>query len=322
MKQQYLITLCFLCLFSFGCHAFEKLDKITLGSPFSPLIMPMAYILENGLLDDVTEKTELKIWNTPDQLRAMMTSGSVDFTSVPSNVASIFYNKGVKLKMIDVSIWGVMYIVSADTRIKSLGDMKGQTIYIPFRGDQPDLIFQIIARNQGFNPLKDFKVQYANSPLDIVMGMLAGKIRNGLLIEPVSSMVMMKGNSRGIEFKRVIDIQKELGKIDGWKSRFPNAGVVALPSILKHPQVVDTFSQAYEKAVKWIVDNPEEAAKLAAKYVHGVNAAAFQESLKYTNFTAIRSASAKVEIENMFKAFISVNPKSIGGKLPDNDFYY
>lgn len=309
-------------IFSLTSYASEKIDKITMASPFAPLVMPMAYILENGLLDNVAEKTELKIWNNPDQLRAMMTSGTVDFTSVPSNVASIFYNKGVKLKMLDVSIWGVMYIVSSDASIKSLADMKGQSIYIPFRGDQPDLVFQTIAQSQGFDPLKDFDVQYVNSPLDIVMGLVAGKIKNALLIEPVSSMVIMKGKNKGINFNRVVDIQKELGKIEGWKNRFPNAGVVALPPVLKHSQVVDVFANAYEKAVEWTVSHPDEAAKLAAKYVPGVNAKAFKESLKFTNFTAIRSANVKDEIENMFNAFIAINPKSVGGKLPDTGFYY
>ena len=49
-------------------QAFAKVDKVTLSSPFAPLVMPMAYMVENGLLNDVTAKTKLKIWNTPGQL--------------------------------------------------------------------------------------------------------------------------------------------------------------------------------------------------------------------------------------------------------------
>ncbi len=314
----FLITACFLVL----QQATAKTDKITLASPFAPLVMPMAYIVENGLLDDVTEKAELKIWNTPDQLRAMMTTGAVDFASVPSNVAAIFYNKGVALKMIDVSIWKVMYIVSSHLQVNSLADLKGQAITIPFRGDQPDLIFQTVAQSQGFDPLNDFAIQYVSSPLDITMGLLAGQIKNALLIEPVSSMVISKGKRKGMRFKRVIDLQKELGKIDGWKNRFPNAGVAALPSVLERPEVVEAFASAYEKAVQWTVKNPAQAAKLAAKYVPGVDAAAFEQSLMYTDFQAIRSSAVKDEMETMFKAFLQLNPKSVGGKLPDNGFYY
>ncbi len=300
----------------------EKLDKITLASPFAPLVMPMAYIVENGLLDDVAEETELEIWNTPDQLRAMMTSGSVQFASVPSNVAAIFYNKGVPLKMVHVSIWGVMYVVSAEGEAGSLSDLRGQTVHVPFRGDQPDLIFQTIARSQGLDPLKDFDVQYVSSPLDIVAGLMAGTIKNALLIEPVSSMVIMKGKQKGLTFKRVVDIQTELGKIEGWEDRFPNAGVVALPGILDNPEAVEAFAKAYDEAVDWAVANPAEAAALAAKHVPGVNAAAFEESLKHTIFDAVPSGEARPAMETMFGAFIQSNPKSVGGQLPDDGFYY
>ena len=299
-----------------------KFPQIELASPFAPLVMPMAYIVENGLLGDVAEKTELKIWNTPDQLRAMLTTGAVDFASVPSNVAAIFYNKGVALKMVDVSIWKVMYIVSSNLQIDSLADLKGQAISVPFRGDQPDLISQTVAQSQGFDPLRDFTIQYVSSPLDITMGLLGGQIKNALLIEPVSSMVIMKGKRKGMRFERVIDLQKELGKIDGWKNRFPNAGVAALPSVIKRPEVLEAFASAYEKAVKWTVENPAQAAKLAEQYVPGVNAAAFEEFLKHTDFQAIRSRAVKAELETMFKAFLQLNPKSVGEKLPDDGFYY
>ncbi|MCD4844622.1 MAG: hypothetical protein K8R25_09065 [Methanosarcinales archaeon] len=31
----------------------DKIDKIVISSPFSPLVMPMAYIVENNMLDEV-----------------------------------------------------------------------------------------------------------------------------------------------------------------------------------------------------------------------------------------------------------------------------
>ncbi len=81
-----------------------KIDKIVISSPFSPPVMPMAYIVENNMLQDVADETELVVWNNPDQLRAMVTQEQVQFVSVPSNVASTFYNKGTDLKLLRVSI--------------------------------------------------------------------------------------------------------------------------------------------------------------------------------------------------------------------------
>lgn len=316
-----LLIIAFTLLFA-GGSATAQQHKVTLSSPFSPLAMPMAYIVENNMLKDVSDDVELVIWNTPDQLRAMMTKGQADFVSVPSNVASIFYNKGVPLKLVRVSIWGVFYIISNDTTVSSLADLKGRDITIPFRGDQPDLLFQTICRAQGLDPFKDFRIQYVNSPLDITMSLLAGKIDNAFMIEPAAAMAIMKASQKGMTFKRVIDIQQQWGKITNGNPRFPNAGVVALPGALENPQLVDSFLAAYDKAVRWTNAHPKQAAALVAKHVKGVNPKAFEQALHYTILESVSARQARPEIENMFNRFMQINPKSTGGKLPDAKFYY
>ncbi len=300
----------------------EKLDKIVLSSPFAPLAMPMAYIVENDLLADVAEEVELTIWNNPEQLGAIMTKGQADFVSVPSNVASKFYNKGIGLKFLRVAIWGVFYIISDDPSVQSLQDLKGQQLYIPFKGDQPDLIFRHIAQEQGLDPDEDFQLQYVSSPLDIILNLAAGQAHHALMIEPTAAMAIMKAKGEGLTFNRAIDIQKEWGAATGGNPRVPNAGVIALPGILENPEAVEAFQRAYDEAVKWSTEHPKEAAELAAKYVEGVNAPAFEESLNYTIFESISAKDVQDEIEGMLSKFMAVDPASIGGKLPDDAFYY
>ncbi|MGX9367294.1 ABC transporter substrate-binding protein [Desulfoplanes sp. PS50] len=304
------------------CFADQKVDRVVLSSPFSPLAMPMAYIVENNLLGEVAEEVDLVIWNTPDQLRAMMARGQANFVSVPSNVAGIFYNKGVPLKLVRVSIWGVFYIISNDPSISSLDDLRGKEIYIPFRGDQPDLMFQTICRARGLDPFKDFRVQYVSSPLDITMSLLAGKIDHAFMIEPAAAMAIMKAGQKGMRFARVIDIQKEWGLVTGGSPKFPNAGVVALPGALKRPDVVETFLGAYDRAVTWVNEHPAEAASMVARHVKGVNAAAFEDALHYTILESVSGRDSRKEIEDMFTRFMKLNPKSTGGRLPDAGFYF
>ena len=325
IKRFFRVSYVVIALFFFATGsgiATEKVDKVVLTSPFSPLAMPMAYIVENNLLKDVANNVELVIWNTPDQLMAMITKGQAQFLSIPSNTASIFYNKGVPLKLVRVSIWGVFYIISSDTSVKSLSDLKGQEIYVPFRGNQPDLMFQTVCRTQGLDPFKDFHIQYVSSPLDITMSLLAGRIKHAFTLEPGAALAIMKAKQKGMVFKRVIDIQKEWGRATGGSPRFPNAGVVALPNVLKSPAVVDAFLKAYDAGVKWSVNNPKDAALLAAKHVKGVNAAAFEDALKYTIFESVSGKDSRKALEVMFSRFMKLNPKSIGGKLPDEGFYY
>lgn len=300
----------------------EKLEKIVLSTPFSPLAMPMAYIIENDLLGDYAETTELVVWNNPDQLRAQMSGDDVDFVSIPSNTASIFYNKGVKLKMMKVSIWRVFYIVSEDESVDSIEDLKGKQVFVPFRGDQPDLIFQTVCNKAGIDPMKDLEIQYVPSPQDIVMNLIGGKADYGLMIEPVATIAAIKGAEKGKKITRVVDMQEEWGRLLNLDARFPNAGVAAMPGIQVNSEVVDAFAAIYDEAVEWTKENPEEAGLLAAKYVEGVSAPAFTKALEYTTFESISSGEVRNELETMFSEFSQLNPASIGGNLPDDGFYY
>ena len=299
-----------------------KIDKIVISSPFSPLIMPMAYIVENDLLQDVADETELVVWNNPDQLRAMMTQEQAQFVSVPSNVASTFYNKGTDLKLLRVSIWGVFYVISTNTSIESLHDLKGEEVYVPFRGDQPDLVFQYICQQNGINPFEDFQIQYVASPLDVTINMLSGNAEHAVTLEPGAAVAIMKAEAQGLVVERVIDIQAEWGNATGQDPRLPNAGVVALPNIRDHPEAIEAFCEAYDEAVLWSNENPHEAALLAAQYVEGVNAAAYEESLNYTIFESVSAKESREELETMFTCFMDLSPATIGGKLPDDGFYY
>jgi NitT/TauT family transport system substrate-binding protein len=52
------------------------------------MAIPLAYIVEKNKLHDVAEKTELLIWENPDQLRAIINGGvEGHFITMPTNSA-------------------------------------------------------------------------------------------------------------------------------------------------------------------------------------------------------------------------------------------
>lgn len=322
----FFILIAFLCVSELTARgereAPAKREKIVLSTPFAPLAMPMAYIAKNNLLKDHAESVELLVWNNPDQLRAQMSGEDVDFISLPSNTASIFYNKGVALKFLKVAIWKVFYIVSEDTEVSSLTDLRGKTVYVPFRGDQPDLVFQTLCRAAGLDIAEDLEIRYVPSPLDITMNLIGGEAEYGLMIEPIATIARMKGAQMGKDIRRVVDLQEEWGRYMETDPLFPNAGVAAMPGIAASPEIVDAFAAAYDEAVAWVKANPAEAGEIAAEYVKGVNAAAFSRSLEYTVFEPVDTAEAREDLERMYRSFLELNPASIGGKLPDDGFYY
>jgi len=122
--------------------AAPKLDKLTLVGPAGPMAIPLAYLVENDKLADIATETELVIWENPDQLRAIVSGGQAGhFLTLPSNSAATFYNKGMQLQMLDISVWGILYIISDDQAIQTIADLKGKEVVVPFKGNMPDLLF-------------------------------------------------------------------------------------------------------------------------------------------------------------------------------------
>jgi len=64
------------------------LAELTLfGPPAGPSIT-LAYAVGAGLLLDVADKTSFKVWRTPDEMRAGLTSGQMQAVVMPITAAS------------------------------------------------------------------------------------------------------------------------------------------------------------------------------------------------------------------------------------------
>ena len=160
-----------------------KLDKLTLVAPPGPMAIPMAYMAINDSLASVAEETEVVIWQNADQLRAMVAGEQGDFVTIPSNNSAIFYNKGLVLKALDISVWNITYLVSKDPSVDSFTDIKGQSLVVSFKGSVPDVMFQYIATKEGLDPATDFDLRYAADPTQAAQLLLSGQVDNAVLSE-------------------------------------------------------------------------------------------------------------------------------------------
>lgn len=70
-----------------------------------------------------------------DELLPMMIKGELDIALLPSNVASILYQKtNGGVTVIDINTLGVLYMVSGDSSITGVEDLAGKTIYLTGKG--------------------------------------------------------------------------------------------------------------------------------------------------------------------------------------------
>ncbi len=321
MTKKLLVILLLFLSFSVDAFAKDKLDKLVLAGPIAPVTYPLIYMVEKNRLQGIAEVTELKIWHNPGQLRAMIAGRQADFLAVPTNVAANFYNKGVDLSLINVSIWGVLWVVSKDGNISNLTDLKGQEVVIPFKGDMPDLVFRNLALKQGLDPDRDFKIRYVDTPMDAAQQLIMKRAKHAVLTEPLVSTVLLKSKETGAGLHRSINLQKVWGTVYKAEAEIPQAGIAVLAKIKSNPKILEIFQREYAAAIKWSKLHPEEMGKLAEKYIPGLKPEPVAEALRHVSLKFVTAQKARTSLERFFTALKEGNLASIGGKLPEGNFY-
>ncbi len=305
----------------------QKLEKLVLSGPVASVSHPLVHMVQTGALNDIAKKVEFRLWKNPDELRALTLKGRANFIAVPSNVGTNLYNKGVDIKLLNISVWGILGMITRDKTLKTLADFKGKEIAMPFRADMPDILFEEIVKAQGMDPKKDFKLKYMSSPFDAMQSLILRQVDHALLAEPAISIALRKTGSFPLkliapDLYRSTDLQVEWGKTFKVEAKVPQAGMAVLGDMGKNKHIVQRFNEEYKKSLAWYKANPKKAGELVVKYIPMLDAVGVADSIKYVQLDAIKAKDAKKDLEFFFGMLKKNNPKTIGGKLPDDKFYY
>lgn len=305
----------------------DKLPKLVLAGPAAAVSVPLIHMVETGALKEVADNVEFALWKDPDQLRVLALGGKADFVAMPSNVAANLYNRGQSLKLLNISTWGVLWMVSRDPNLKTLADFRGKEIAMPFRADMPDIVFGLLAEKQGLDPKKDFTLRYVASPLDAMQLLVTRRVDHALLAEPAVSMALRKTKSFPVsviapELHRSVDLQQEWGRLLKREARIPQAGIAAMGQALTDPALVERFQQAYAASLKWCESRPDDCGAMAAKRVDMLTPEGVTDSVRADNTAFVPAHEAKAELEFFFGQLHARQPALIGGKLPDAGFYH
>ena len=106
------------------------------------------------------------------------------------------------------------------------------------------------------------------------------------------------------------------------QGEFEKALDAAMRILEEHPKAVANFIKELEASVKYAVENKADAGTLCEK--HGIvpKAALATKAIPNCNLTVIKGKEMKPAIEGYFEVLYSANKTSVGGNLPDEEFYY
>ncbi len=325
MKKSFLIFCFFIALIANAKDLKEK--KLVVAGPFASVSHPIMHMMKNNALKDLGLKIEFKLWKNPDELRALVLNGDVKFIATPTNVAANLFNKGIDIKMLNVSVWGILGMVSRDPNLKTLKDFKGKEIAVPFREDMPDIVLKELIKKSGLTPKKDFKFNYVSSPIDAMQMLILRQVDHALLAEPAISIALRKTGSFPLklvapDLYRSVDLQKEWGRLFKTEEKVPQAGISFLGETKGNEELIKRFMDEYNKSLDWYKNNPKKAAKLVVKTLPMLEEDGLADSIKHVNLQSINAKDAKGDLNFFFEILKQSNPKLIGGDLPEEKLYF
>lgn len=302
------------------------LPRIVLAGPPAIVSAPLIHMAQSNALAGVAQTTEFTLWRDPDQLRVMALGRKADVLAMPSNVAANLYNRGAGVRLLNISTWGALWIVTRDAQRRQLDDYRGEEIAVPFRGDMPDLMLQLLAAKQGLDLRRDLRLRYVPTPMEALQLLLTRRVRHALLAEPAVSLALRKTQSFPIglvapELHRGLDVQQEWGRLFARAPRLPQAGIAAVGAVREQPQVLAAVQQAYARSVAWCRAHPLECGELMAQRIDMLTPDAVADAIATSQLDAVPAAQARPDLEFFFAQLHARDPALLGGKLPDAGFF-
>jgi len=302
--------------------ASAQVKPITLSGPAAVVSYPLMVMAQQQRLSDQGIEFNFVRWNNPDQLRAMVIGQQVDFSAMPSNLAAIFYNRGHKLSLLNISVWNIMWVLSNDSELDALSDLQGKEIVVPFKNDMPSIVLRQLLSTQLGDKADTVKIRYSHNLMDATQLLLAGKVDHALLIEPIASVALFRSqHNPKINIKRGINISQQWRETFPDTPKLPQAGIIANTSVNQDKQLLTRVNNEYINATNWCNKSPAACADIVSHYLPKIPKVALIDAIKMTQLNAITASEAKADLISFYQLLASADPKRIGGRLPQADFY-
>ena len=272
------------------------------------------------LMSDATSgQTELNYKFTVEKEAEPITkgliNGSIDIAALPTNAAAALYNKtNGAVKIATVNTLGVLYLVvnGEKVEISNISELDGKTVYCP--AQNPAFIFEAICRENNINVTID--TSYAE-PAFLREAIATGKVDIAVLPEPMVTIAQNANDKLTV----ALDLTNEWEKVYGEGTLMQGCIVVRTEWADAHPKELEQFLSDYEKSIQFTVSDPKGASECIASTGIFAQAAVAEKAIPKCNIVYVDGDKMANALDVFFAKLYDVNPKAVGGKIPDSKIY-
>lgn len=288
-------------------------QQVRFGVLNGPTCIPSAHLLDENV----------ELFADPQALLPKMLKGEIDVGFLPANVAAKVYNSSNgKILCCAITGNGNLSLITTDASVKQLADLKGKSVAVAGQGATPEYIFRYLLQKNGIKAdvKNGVSLDFSIPTPQLAAQLISGKIKYAVVPEPFATVAQLKSD----KVLAAVDLQSEYEYFEGKGKIYPLTVMVVTKDFAeKNPQELKAFLAEYEKSFKKTLQNPKEAGELCEKFGLGLAALIIAKSVPKANYVFIpaENPKAKEKIEELLTIFLSFDSASIGGKLPDDNFY-
>lgn len=296
---------------------YQSVD-INVATLAGPTGIGMASLMDNQKNGKTANNYNITLCSDPaNEVGPGVVSGNFQIASVPVNLAAALYNKtngGVQILAVNTA--GVLYILENGNEINSIADLAGKTVYATGQGSTPEYILSYLLEKNGLTD--KVKVEYESSSHDELAAKAAsGKVSIAMLPEPKVTAALMQNKDMRI----AIDLTKEFESATNL-TLIQGCVIARKDFCEKNPEAVKKFLEEYKASIDFAVNNVDATAALCETYSIIPKAAIAKKAIPNCNIVYITGEDMKKSVSANLQIFFDADPKSIGGKMPSDDFYY
>lgn len=299
-----------------GAAACSKTKKtgvtVNIGVLKGPTGMSAAWLMDQNDQKLSANEYNFTVAGTPDAITGQLINGDMDIAALPANAISALYNKTEgKISVLGVNALGVLYILENGNSINSVSDLAGKTVLASGKGSTAEYVLNYILEKNGVIA----EIVWAAEHSEAATLALKGDYDIVMLPEPFVTNVTAKSDA----FRVALDLTEEWEALGN--GELTMGGIAVRTAFLEeHPDAVKAFVDEYGKSVAFTNSQPEDAAKLIAKYEIAAEEVA-KNAIPRCNIVWLHGKDYKAVLENFLGVVYNANPAGIGGKMPGDDFY-
>ena len=255
-----------------------------------------------------------------DEVVAAISNGDADIAAVATNLAATLYNKtNGGVTVLAVNTLGVLSLLGSGQEIASIADLAGKTIYAPGQGANPEYILRYVLTGNGLDPDKDVTIRFVGEGSELLTVWQTDPEAVIMAPQPVVTSILMQNENA----RTLFNMTDEWDKVSGGDSTLMMGCVIVRNAFLQeNPGAVELFLQEYAASIEKAQSDVEGTAALCEQYGLIPKAVLAQKAIPSCGLTFVTGADMKSALSGYLQVMFDADPKSVGGAMPGDDFYY